>query len=357
MSGSAPKLIAQNPPELPMPGFDPLKEPEERELLARYWLPPYPDEATQPELLAHWRALFAGPPSYVPSVSEPDQQRWKSENGGGSAESQNGPFAPARPSRPHFGAGPELSHNWSGGYVTASRDDRMVQVVGRWIAPSIALGDGTNEQGLPHRCSIWIGIDGRARWAASLPQLGSEHTVFLGRQAQTHRLWWQWWTPGRSYPFYINGIAIEPGDPILCHLRMDGRQRAIFHVKNDHPDRRKLATIAAICEHPIEGNSAEWIVERPNRPEEVNGLVRTGPLHPSPDFGCIDVQGFAAWGEPDFRRGGHTYTMATARLITSTEIKQNPTRIAAIGEPERRRRADELGVTYRDKVRPTAPSP
>ena len=312
---------AEDTPALPPAGFDPVHNPHDEARLAEFWLPPRPDATQDPVFHELWRDLFAAPTTFVRARSRL----------AGSADT-NPPGVMGASAFPHAVRLPETSQNWSGCYVVPNHGQRFAEVAGRWHVPNVTRGDGPATPDLPYRCSIWVGLDGKYRWAGSMPQIGSEHTVLAAGHPQADVLWWQWWVRGgNTLPNYIDGIAIHPGDSVLCWLRMTAAARTVLHVKNLRTG--DCATIGVTGDVPVTGSTAEWIVERPANPHVVDGTVQTGPLHPLPDFGTVALDGFAARGVSS--AGSRTYVAPGARVISITEQRNNPSRSAITSRPRR----------------------
>lgn len=326
--GSAPFAVIDpeiQDPELPPSNFDPLKNAADRKLLHAFRLPPCPDPQAEPALFAHWQALFSGGPlTYVTA----DSTRYSVDE----SAAVHGPHNQSRPAGGRANTA-ETSLNWSGAYVTAGCRDSLVQAGGSWTAPLPKPGSGPNPNHMQHRCSIWVGIDGHARWTTSMPQIGTEHTVDPETGLCRQRFWWQWWLgDGRATLPYALSLGLSPGDKVVCQVRMESDSQAVFHAKNDTTHTLTSVVVTGLA--PIVGNSAEWIVERPSRPHVDHGVLQTGEQYPSPDFGAVGFEGLVARGVSP-SDGSRTYTMRTARLITSFEIWRDPTRAVTIARPQR----------------------
>jgi hypothetical protein len=325
----------EDPPLLPPEGFDPVNEPADAARLGEFWLPPRPDVRLEPELHAHWREMLAPPLRYVLAQSQ---------------------LSPKRPMRKRSGSKTAMalhttklegSTNWSGAYIVPNRGHRFAHIVGRWRVPKLEAGiRASDDVGLPFRCSIWIGLDGKKRWTSSMPQIGSEQT--LSREGkQTQLLWWQWWQRDRadrlSLPSTIAGLPVSPGDLVLASLTALDPHCVRFHVANRTRD--LFATVQVTRAAQLVGSSAEWVVERPADPD----LGKPGPLYPLPAFGDIVIDRCAAAHEA---KGVEPRASPAflPRLIRMIQVFAAPSRTVVISAPSvRSERAATLRMAYRGK--------
>ncbi len=283
--------------------------------------------------------MFSGPLRFVLAGSRPAKQPITTD------------LLAARLPGPPTAAGFETSSNWSGAYILPNRGDRFSRVVGRWKAPKVKPGTGPNPSGLPFRCSIWIGLDGKKRWTRSMPQVGTVHTVARDGTPEDPKLWWQWWVrDGHSAPHDISGVPIRAGDEVLCSVTVVSPHEVRFHVKN-----RNTGTFAgfAVSEAmPLYGATAEWVVEQPSdppdRPKGASNRQGPEPLFPLPDYGSVVFKRCAAQAAAAPGLEGRCHSLGTPRLIRMSQLLAQPTRKALISVPSRRnQKPGELRVTYR----------
>lgn len=328
-----------DPPGLPPSDFDPVNKPGDRARLEEFWLPPRPDPEREPELHEHWREMFSWPLRFVFAGSRPAEQPVTTVLLAGRV--------PGPPATASF----ETSSNWSGAYILPSRGDRFSRVVGRWEAPKIKPGTGPNPSGLPFRCSVWIGLDGKKAWTRSMPQVGTVHTVACDGTPADPKLWWQWWVrDGHSAPHDISGVPVRTGDEVLCSLTVVSPHEVRFHVKN-----RNTGTFAgfAVSEPvPLRGATAEWVVEQPSDPQDDmkagKGRRALEPLFPLPDYGSVLFRQCAAQAAAVPGLESRYHPLRTPRLIRMSQRLAQPTRKALISVPSRRnQKSGELRVSYR----------
>lgn len=312
-----------DPPALPPPGFDPIRNPADRARLEEFWLPSMPDPDHEAELYEHWKEMFSEPLRFVWAKSQP------------------------------FFVNPfETSPNWSGAYVLPENALRYTRVTGRWEVPQVSVGTGPNPYSLPYRCSIWIGLDGKKRWTRSMPQVGTAHTIQLDGTVEDPTFWWQWWLrDGISEPHNISGVPIAVGDVVLCNLTAVSPTFVRFHVKNRNTG--SFATIGVFEPHSLLGSSAEWIIERPANPagpsvSSAMGAPNHGPLFPLPDYGVVTFTRCATRAELEPGTGVQHGLPWEPRLIRMVQTFPQPTRSEVISMPTRRGQAPRaVRLAYR----------
>lgn len=302
------------PPPIPI---DYLTDPA---VLEQYGLPLPPDPTKEPQLHEIWKTMLAPGREFVWARSEASDPT--SENPAEQPASQMGAVGMVRL---------PTSLNWSGGYRYPNRGDRFSRVAGSWVAPAVSAGDPADKiEGLPYRCSIWVGIDGKRQWAGSMPQLGSEHS-----SDGSNRLWWQWWVPGSfRLQHYVTGITITPGDEIYCNLSVVNPSLVRVHYVNATTN--KFASVEIEGERPMYGSSAQWVVERPAKPEFHKDEIEVGIFYPMPRFDPLSPTSFAARGtqfdDEDLVR---EYGLTGSRIIMNMTQREGPPRSAIVGRTRR----------------------
>ena len=292
------------------------------------WRQPYAKR--EPELYSFWKAMTQGTSEVAPTLLR------------NAPRPGSLPHPPERKTKErddlprHFRLVQrhgEASHNWSGAVVPAVSGRRFTRVAARWRVPKLP--------GKPHvgesdaMVSIWIGLGGWLQWSDSMPQMGSEHG-WDDNGKPVHRLWCQWWQGKNNddgwLSWIVDGLVIEPGNEILCHLALIEDNVVECYFLNR--DTKELAGVLGTGSRPVVGSTAEWVVEQPMRVEFapgagnvlVNGysgvrgggavapqLRPVGP-HPLPEFKTVILRDCAArlGNDGDFRRR----TLADADPIT-----------------------------------------
>jgi hypothetical protein len=304
-------------------------------LLREYGLPPRPDPGRQPFLRQIWDRGFGAPLTL--QEFHFDQELVKATRYRPHLRQANAlPIAETR-----F----ETSLNWSGGYITANRDKQFVQIWGVWTIPSdlkLPPPPFRGPPGIDYVCSNWIGLDGqRLYFDSSLPQIGTVSTL-QADGSTVAQSWTQWWARGiaNTAPLPL-GLAVTPGDQVLCVLTASDSQNVIFVMVNIST----MTSIAVTATAPtitlpdgtratpdIAGATAEWILERPAIPGQTT-------RYNFPDYGytefdlCVAVEGDGVDIFSLF--GGLPQELQGARFIRMYDRLNNPQRTAFISIPER----------------------
>lgn len=318
---------------VPPPGFDPVRNMADRARLASLGLPPAPDPQAEPLLYAHWATFFAPgmqvagapPPPTVP----PDCRLGRTR------------ILALRRAGPRQASRLSVSGNWSGGWIAANRGERFRAVAARWRAPSVAAGAPEDAAAEPYRCSIWVGLDGKHRWADSMPQLGTEHTADGGQ-----RFWHQWWIrDATDMQHYVTSLPLDPDDEVLCYLAMLSTTRVVYAFANISKMRVAFRTVSK-PDDPMRGSTAEWVLERPANGQVIGTTVITGNLFPMPNFGLVTCDGFAASCVPLAGNAPpRAHDLVPCRTIQNGTVRRDATRTAITARAERYRRRD-IAIRY-----------
>jgi peptidase A4-like protein len=305
----------------PPQGFDPLQaRPGE---LETYGLPPMPDQATQPELFDFWHEMHSRPLSfpsvnfdYAPTVA------------------QNAQSAAAVQARTRY----QSSRNWCGAYVTPRSGRMLIEVLGSWKVPEVAVPSGAPLDA-EYGCSTWIGFDGQRRYLDStLPQIGTGQFLNLdGVPGPTTTSWIQWW-PGP--PLTLPSLPVSPLDTIMCWLTVVNATQVILRIKNasasSGPYLPFLWTAPQLpMLHPptpvqaqVSGATAEWVMERPAK-------WPTDELYELPDYGCVKLTGAIAKSATAPGQPSRVETLFGARLIRMYKVAEDPHRAVTISVAKR----------------------
>jgi hypothetical protein len=246
------------------------------EQLRHFGLPPRPSLREEAELYAVWRSFFVPRPTFVAA----------------DVKEIINPFTPMvrqTPGGPAIFITPETryetSRNWCGTYIEANDNKVLVQVSGRWTVarPSPPLGaPPPQDQPVVYACSTWVGLDGQRRYLdSSLPQIGTWQSVTVapnGPPSVETYAWVQWWAKDASdniqniAPLEILSVPVQPGDQVLCMVRVWESSVAAVYVKNLRTNllahfRIRAPTVTLhgghVHRYKISGATAEWIMERP----------------------------------------------------------------------------------------------
>lgn len=160
-------------------------------------------------------------------------------------------------------AGTETFSNWSGAVQHAPKGQSFRWVQGDWTIPNVyAPTDGA------FYCSNWIGIDGDG--SGDVCQAGVECEVFQTALFTVRNIyaWWEWFPENEVA---IPNFPVGAGDEITCLICTTGAgaTTAAVFIANQSSGAATSFTIHAPKGTQLVGNSAEWVVERP----EVNGVL------------------------------------------------------------------------------------
>lgn len=233
-------------------GFDPMTASARQ--LAAYRLPRRPDARTEPRLAQLWERVIGRTKLWI----QPEFEHRENIS--------HGPMRVGRSVQRRAKAAPLLvsnatSTNWSGAAVFAPTNKPYRFVGGQWTVPSPnAPTDGS------YYASEWVGIDG---WNSSdVLQAGTETQItkiwfISATQVYT---WWEWFPAGEVK---ISNLPVSPGDVMYCLICADTTTHATVSFSNQSTGVGTRFDITAPGRTALNGNVAEWIVERPT----VNGSV------------------------------------------------------------------------------------
>ncbi|MDB5370842.1 MAG: hypothetical protein JWP20_2400 [Roseomonas sp.] len=303
-------------------------------------LPPRPDKGADPELYALWHRMLT-PPLRYPKVElalhhagGPRLARIAPAGGGGAAAEMDS----ANMTR--MGN----SQNWSGAFIQAHDGGRFSAVWGNWHVPAPgepADADPTKPPpGGQYECSTWIGLDGRRQHSVSLPQMGTLQVLkpVKGKWKPEVAVWHQWWIRNQKFPYVIlKGFKLDAGDEVIATLTVVNPMRVHFTIKNQ--DKGDIATVGWDADSPlapVEGSTAEWIVERPT------DLKDDSILYELPDYEQVAFMGCTA------TMAGQSRTLEAARLIRMYKSHAGTSGTACISVPDwAAPRHRSLNVVYR----------
>ena len=241
------------PPE----GFDPISASDED--LAYHGFPPRPDQSSSPKAYASWtKAINASRTRLVPQL-----------------EQTNVFHGPARQNKNAKAPGNESetldSYNWSG-YVNLSGgstygDSSFYYIYSEFVVPiarqAFGVANGTWDYG-----SSWVGIDG---WnSGDVLQAGVEYDAYASGSttATYYSPWYEWYPYGEVR---ITNLPIAPGDDYFVEVWHTSQTQGYAYLVNESTDQAVEIGFTAPSGTKLVGNSAEWIVERP----DVGGSLAT----------------------------------------------------------------------------------
>lgn len=239
----------------PPAGFDPLTASDAA--LAQYGFPARPDAQSAPEAYAHWQKLVTTPQS---RITNPKLQRTTIYNGPAQNLSagetlENGAIA-------------ATSDNWSGYVVDRANGTFKVNnayVYAEWVVPIAQQAFGVCNGGSDYSVQ-WVGIDGIS--VAGYPSSGD--VLQAGTEADAHcsgstrstfySAWWEW------FPFSETRISLStnPGDLIGVEVwYTTAAPHGHAYLLNQTAQQSTTIGFNPPSGTTLDGNSVEWIVERP----------------------------------------------------------------------------------------------
>jgi len=210
-------------------------------------------------------------------------------------------------------AGTEVYSNWSGAVQHAPKGRAFRWVQGDWTIPNVY----PPTQGEWYYCSNWIGIDGDG--SGDVCQAGVECDIFqLGPfTIRNIYAWWEWF-PEVEIP--VTNFPVQAGDEITCLICTSGKgaTTASVFLANRSSGAATSFAIQAPDGTQLDGNSAEWVVERP----EVNGVLAN-----LADYGSVFFFNADAYdGQAVLDAGqGNNIDMTEGGSVVSEGILDTPT--------------------------------
>jgi hypothetical protein len=180
----------------------------------------------------------------------------------------HGPNRPAQTATQNQMTGNEkeatgTSYNWSGfvdlSGATAYGSKSFDYIVAEYVVPVARQAFGTCT-GSWEYSSSWIGIDGYG--SSDVLQAGTESDAYCnGASTSTFYSAWYEWFPYNEVR--ITNLPVSPGDDIYVEVWSTNSTHGAAYVANLNTNQAVSVAFTAYPGHPLIGNSAEWIVERP----------------------------------------------------------------------------------------------
>jgi hypothetical protein len=250
-----PPLAIQAP--IPPRGFNPVTASDDQ--LAFYGFPPRPDALSAPGAYSAWHTLVTLP---VQRVTTGFQQT--------TIYNRPADILSTGQKTPGSTTTGASSSNWSGYTVEGSNNVFNVTnttIYGVFEVPVAQQAFGSCTGGWDYS-SQWIGIDG---WGSSdVFQAGYEADAYCsgGSTSQFYSAWYEWYPNSETR---ISGFPANPGDIIYLYIWPTSTTTGEYYIANLTADEATSASFSAPSGTHLQGNSIEWIVERPG----VNGSLAT----------------------------------------------------------------------------------
>lgn len=215
-------------------------------------------------------------------------------------------------------AGTEGSSNWSGAVQHTAQGEAFRWVQGDWTVPNVY----PPTQGEWYYCANWIGIDGDG--SGDVCQAGVECDVFQSGSSVARNVyaWWEWF-PEVEIP--ITNLPVDAGDEITCVICTTGAgaTTASVFVANRSSGAATSFAIQPPKGTQLVGNSAEWVVERPEIDGALSNLADYGSVF---FFNANSYDGSAILDAGN----GNNIDMTAGSSVVSEGILDTPTIIQCL---------------------------
>jgi hypothetical protein len=242
----------------PPAGFSPINASDAD--LQLYGFPPRPNKGSDADAYAGWeRAMTAFKTRVTPTLEQTaifhGPARGKGKNG-----------------KPALGAdGAYESYNWSGyantGGAAGYTANSFYYLYANYIVPPAQQAFGACTGGWDYSSS-WVGLDGFDN--DDVMQAGFEADAYCsgGTKSTYYSFWYEW------YPFSevrISSLAISPGQEVEVEVWTVSKTQAYAYIEDYQDGSSTTIGFTAPSGTTLSGDSAEWIVERP----DVGGSLAT----------------------------------------------------------------------------------
>jgi hypothetical protein len=170
-----------------------------------------------------------------------------------------------RPEKTESGADTAImSTNWCGAVTTAAQGKMFETLTCGFEIPRVeappSLPDGQTSY-----CAMWGGLDG----AETVDVVQGGVLCTATSAAQNYSAWYEWYPDSMVI---VSGLKVSPGDVILVWIVIagttPGNQSAVVTIYNTTSNTDVSYTITPPPGIVFQGNTAEWVVERP----AINGV-------------------------------------------------------------------------------------
>jgi hypothetical protein len=239
----------------PPSGFDPVTARAED--LHRFGFPPRPSFMNNQAGYAAWKHLVTRNVQRITPVLRKTNVRHLP------SIRSTGPGDGARVQMNGIRATNAYSQNWAGivdsGSIGGFSASSIFTLWGEFNEPIAQQAFGTCSGTV--YSAIWIGIDGYGSTTDVL-QAGGEADALCsgGRTYPTYYLWFEWY-PADGYT--ITNLPVSPGDDVSLQLVADSPTTASLYITNETTNNFVSLSFSAPGGTQLTGNSAEWVIERP----------------------------------------------------------------------------------------------
>lgn len=182
--------------------------------------------------------------------------------------------------------GVTASNNWSGYAITGSNGQFAKwgsEITGSFVEPS--PGCDSSQSG-DKNMSTWVGIDGYG--SPDVLQTGTEIDLncaapYAAPTNVEHFAWYEWFP---AYAIKITNVAVRPGDKIDVAVFLSDGKHHFVSFENASTKQTFTLNMTPPNGTSLQGNSVEWVVERP----EINNVLTN-----LAQFGALSMQSIYVW--------------------------------------------------------------
>lgn len=249
----------------PPAGFDPVTaSPAARK---QYAIPPAPDPTAAPWAYQQWQKAMGGLRNRpaAPVLRQTNIYNGPIKNKKVSSSVPPGNTA-AGPNSGKIAGAPSnnivvaASSNWSGPSIVASGNPFVLEAIqGEFVVPTAHVEFGTCN-GTAYYSSQWPGIDGNG--SNDVLQAGVEVDASCsgGATAGFYSAWIEWFP---NFETRVSSPAIHPGDLVFVQVWNVSPTVGYAYFYNYSTQETNQYQLTAPSGTTLQGNSLEWIVERP----------------------------------------------------------------------------------------------
>lgn len=172
-------------------------------------------------------------------------------------------------------AGNEYNLGWSGAVAYAPPGESFRWIVGEWTVPNVNAPTEDQE----YYSAVWIGLDGDpVSESPDVCQVGVNCDVSRSGTSisRTFYPWWEWYQDSADTGEVQIDLAVGPGDTVGVVIFTTGAgatEATAFFANLTSAEAATPFVMEAMPGVSLVGNSAEWIVERPNVDGQVSMLA------------------------------------------------------------------------------------
>jgi hypothetical protein len=270
---ASPDILIYSFPK-PPDGFQPLTASDAE--LSKYGLPPRPTAASKNEIsYATWsRAMASAKQAVTPQVMRTGRQHMRALMADTKVTTHR--------------AGTMYSSNWAGQTILSNANSfgggSYAEVLGEWQVPAVQQAIGTC--GGTDVSAMWVGIDG-AGSSSDVLQAGTEQDAYCGNgyTQSSYYAWFEWYP---NYEYEITNFPVAPGATMLVVVQATSATTATAVFVDVQSNQFTVVGFGAPAGTRLTGNSAEWIVERPNVNNTPGNLADYGQAWMSAEVAFLD---------------------------------------------------------------------